>query len=64
MGAPPSPNSIAARYLQDKSFLEMTVTARRRNGSPIQLRPGTAKYPAESVFAQISEGMWLNAYFL
>ena len=58
MGAPPSANSIAARYLQDKSFVEMTVSARRRNGTPIGLRPGSAKYPAESVFDQVSEGLW------
>ena len=57
MGAPPTKNSVAAKYLQDKSFVEMDVRAKRKNGTPIRLRPGSAKYPAESTFSKVSEGM-------
>ena len=66
MGAPPTKNSVAAKYLQDKSFVEMDVRAKRKNGTPIRLRPGTAKYPAESTFNKVSEGMcgqWTAIFF-
>ena len=66
MGAPPTKNSVAAKYLQDKSFVEMDVRAKRKNGTPIRLRPGTAKYPAESTFNKVSEGMcgqWTANFF-
>ena len=67
MGAPPTKNSVAARYLQDKSFVEMDVRAKRKNGTPIRLRPGSAKYPAESTFNKVSEGMcghWITLFFV
>ena len=42
--------------ITDKTFLEMKVKAKRKNGTPIRLFPGSAKYPVEDRFRQLSEG--------
>ena len=42
--------------INEKTFLEMKVKANRKNGTPIRLFPGSAKYPVEDRFRQLADG--------